>query len=295
MERPKKEEGRRTNNDASVEEVEGLTSDIDAANLVSSNFRDMIETTARDEKAILSGQKPSMRSSTITSGSDDLTMDHLVAVKKLRNFYIVALVVPTLISMWYISAMFFPKDVQQNFSFFLWSTGVLERDDDGTPRICPYKAVCAEGVGQIFLIGISRLSAFASYAAMALTFVSKMHSLIHYLSTTYMSTLVPFESLHDVHHLTGKMFGWSALLHTVAHHLRYIVRGNVDKQFGTAIYISGLIAILAMGCTTLSMSSLLKKRFAFEKRFNVHWMFFVLVVALCFHKERTRVIVLIFL
>ncbi len=213
---------------------------------------------------------------------------------QLRNFYVFALVIPTIFSMWYISGMFFPPEAKEKFGFFLWSPGALTRTEDG-PMICPYAAICAVGVAQIVLVGISRLSAFASYSAMALTFMSKMHSLVHYLSTTYMSSIIPFTSLHDVHNFSGRVFGWSAFIHAIAHYIRYIVRSNVDNQLGTMVHISGIVALIGIGVTTISMSEITKNYITFERRLNSHWAFIIVVIALAFHNERTRVIMLVFL
>ena len=107
--------------------------------------------------------------------------------------------------------------------------------------------------------------------------------------------MIPLESLHEVHKFSGKMFGSLALFHTIMHYLRYIVRKDVDHQISTQVHISGLVAILAMAFVVLSMVKISRTRFAFEKRFNTHWMFLLVVVALLFHNPRTRKIVLTFL
>jgi hypothetical protein len=213
---------------------------------------------------------------------------------QLQIFCFCAIVIPMMLCLWYAAAIVFPPGANERFSFFLWTNGELKKDDQGQPFICPRASICSEGVFQIILIAFARLSAFASYVVMALTFLSKMHSLIHFLSTTYISTLIPFESLHEVHKLTGKMFGFLALIHTITHYLRYIVRKD-SQQLGTQVHISGLVAITAMTIVVLSMSvEGIKKRIAFEKRFNAHWLFVLVILALLFHTERTRKIVLVF-
>ena len=213
---------------------------------------------------------------------------------QLLKFYFIFLVFPCIISMWYILGTFFPPEARANAPFFLWCEGYMARNDNGQVEICPYAAICAQGLAQVILIGISRLTAFASYAAIALTFISKMHSTIHFLSSTYLSTIVPFESLHDVHKTAGNIFAWLALFHTIAHHLRYLLRHQID-QFGTQTYISGAVAMVSIVIITLSMSSLFKKCLKFEVRFNAHWFFVVLVAGLSFHSGRTRIIVSTFL
>ena len=216
-------------------------------------------------------------------------------MSQLQAFYIGVLVIPTIISLWYASAILFPPGANKKFSLFLWTDGAMVINDQGQPSICPRSSICSEGVFQIILLILARLSAFVSYVVMGLTFLSKMHSLVHFLSATYISTLIPLERLHDVHKLTGRIFGSLALLHTISHYLRYIVRNDTDQRIGSQINISGLVAILAMATVTLSMTAYVKQRVTFEKRFNAHWFFLIVVLALLFHTKRTRNMVLIFL
>ncbi len=211
-----------------------------------------------------------------------------------KTFYVGALFVPIIISLWYASAILFPPNARDKAPLLLWDDGHLKYDEQGQPSICPRASICSEGVLQILLIALARLSAFASYVVMGLTFLSKMHSLIHFLSNTCLSIIIPFESLHDVHTLTGKMFGWLAFLHTLTHYIRYVIRKDT-AQLWSQVHISGLIAMLAMATVTLSMSSFVRKRVRFEKRFNAHWLFLLVVLGLLFHTKRTRIIVLIFL
>ena len=204
------------------------------------------------------------------------------------------LVFPMIVSLWFASAILFNPSLRSKAPFLLWTDGALMKNQQGQPVLCPQDSICAEGILQVILIAMARLSAFASYVVMGITFLSKMHSTIHYLSTTYLSTLIPLQSLHDVHKYSGKMFGYLALLHTLTHYLRYILRRDTE-QISTKVHISGLVAILAMAVVVLSMSSIVRKRVAFEKRFNAHWLFLLVVLALLFHTPRTRTIILIFL
>jgi len=220
-------------------------------------------------------------------------LERLQNLSQLKVFCIGALAIPTIISLWYASAILFPPGARKKAGFILWTDGHLKYEQ-GRPIICPRDSICSEGVLQIILIALARLSAFASYVAMGMTFLSKMHSLIHFLSNTYLSMIIPFESLHDVHTLTGRMFGWLAFLHTLTHYVRYAIRRDAD-QIGSQVHISGLFAMMAMAVVTLSMSSYAKKYLAFEKRFNAHWVFLIVVLALLFHTNRTRNIVFIFL
>ena len=151
-------------------------------------------------------------------------------------------------------------------------------------------------VSQIIMVAIARLAAFASYAIMGLTFVSKMHSSLHYLSSTYLSNFVPFEHLHDVHSKMGMMYTWLIFAHTLAHLVRWGLRNELAYTINTRVGLSGAFGMFLMLLVTFSMT--LAKRFAsisFERRFINHWAFTLLVLALCFHNPRCRIVTIIFL
>jgi hypothetical protein len=213
-----------------------------------------------------------------------------------RNFFIFTLIIPTMISLWYATAILFPPGAKDVAPLLLWTPGSFERNDQGQPVICPREVICSEGGFQIFLVTVARLTGFATYPVMGLTFVSKMHSTILFLSSTYLSTLIPLESLHDVHKYTGKIYFYLVIVHTITHYLRYIIRGDSEPLL-TSLHYSGVLGVLSMTVVVLSMSSIMKKVFpnvTFERRFNAHWMFLLLVLALCFHRKRSRIITLIF-
>jgi hypothetical protein len=221
-------------------------------------------------------------------------IERIQNLNRLQLFYLGALVIPTIISLWYASAILFPPTARGKARIFLWADGVMMKNDQGQLSICPRSSICAEGLIQIILIILARLSAFASHVVMGLTFLSKMHSMSHFLSTTYLSIMIPFESMHDVHKLTGKMFAYLALLHTVTHYIRYIVRRDIG-QLGSTVHLSGLIAFLILVIVMLSMSRFIKERLPFENRLKAHWLFPIVVLALFFHTPRTRNIFLVFL
>ena len=225
-------------------------------------------------------------------------------------FHLVAIVLPCLLSMWYSAAVLFPPEARDKYHALLWTDGhlITINSNDGVSTeqqghrggiltLCPRSSICSEGVFQIILIGLARLSAFASYVFMGVTFISKMHFLMRFLSSTYIRTIVPFESLHHVHTNNGKIFAGLAFLHTLTHYIRYILRKDVD-QLGTYVHISGLCCILAMGIVILSMSPIAKKfknrsGGSFDTRIACHWAFVILSIALCFHHGRARTFILI--
>ena len=214
----------------------------------------------------------------------------------IARFYLCAIAAPLLMSLVYSAAIFFPPEARAKSSLFLWTDGHLIIDSGKAPILCPAPLLCSEGVSQIIMVAIARLAAFASYAIMGLTFVSKMHSSLHYLSSTYLSNFVPFEHLHDVNSKMGMMYTWLIFAHTLAHLVRWGLRNELSYTINTRVGLSGAFGMFLMMLVTFSMT--LAKRFAsisFERRFINHWAFTLLVVALCFHNPRCRIVTSIFL
>jgi hypothetical protein len=219
-------------------------------------------------------------------------------IKKIHTFHLATIVIPSIVSLWYSIAILFPPGARTKYYYLLWDDGQLIFNDEGQPSLCPRSSICSEGVMQVVLISIARLSAFASYVVMGITFLSKMHHSIRFLSSSYLRTFIPFESLHHIHENTGTYFAVLAFVHTITHYFRYILRQDIN-QLGTQVHVSGLCGTLSMLIIIISMSSFAKKFKdtigTFERRLNTHWMFVILCIALCFHHERTRIITLIFL
>lgn len=223
-------------------------------------------------------------------------------------------------TMVYAIAILFPPSYRKKVPWLLWTDGALKRNDEGIYSICPRASICSEGVVEIILISISRLTVFVSYTLMAQTFLSKMHCTVHYLSTTYLGKIVPFSQLHRVHTLNGRWFAILAILHTIGHFIRWIKRADMNL-LGTQVGVSGLIAIVAMIMIVWAMSGQQERKtkdqmskveriknlmnrtrgakwvheMTFEKRFNLHYYFmFILVAALLAHTPRCAIITAVF-
>ena len=224
-------------------------------------------------------------------------MSNLLASTRARLATV--LLIPLCASLWYSAAILFPPQLHERFRLVFWDDGNLAiNEENGQPEICPRASICSEGILQIILIACARLSAFASYVYMGVTFVSKMHSLIHFLSKSYLRTIIPFESLHHEHTHHGYIFAILACFHGFTHYLRFILRGDTE-QLATRYHFTGLMGLLAMAVTVLPMSGVVKrffKKVKFETRFHSHLVgIIVLAFFLCLHHRRTRVIMLIFL
>lgn len=86
-------------------------------------------------------------------------------------------------------------------------------------------------------------------------------------------------------------------MHGITHIIRWIIRKDLSL-FGTAVGLSGVIGILCITTTIVSMSSVAKKMkemLKFEMRLATRWISFSgLMLATCFHTPRCRIITIIF-
>jgi len=216
----------------------------------------------------------------------------------ISSFTLFAVLLPMFVSLWYAAAMLLPPEIREDFQitkYFLWTPGDLRKNSSGQVMICPRASICSEGIAQILLIATARITAFASYVTMGLTFFSKMHSTINFLSSTYLETIIPFASLHKIHKWYGLIYAILAILHTIVHLVRWSLRRELGSVGLGRAAVSGYFAtffmILIIWSVTLAKRM---KWMTFERRFNVHWLFTLLAVALCFHTKRTRIITLVF-
>lgn len=225
-----------------------------------------------------------------------------------KKFVIVALVLPCLLLSWYAAAIFFTPSSETSDQhallkkIFLWDEGKLTYDENGRPSVCPRPSICSDGIIQLIMIGVARLTAFTSYVFMAFTFFSKMYFFTRFLSSTYLRKFIPFENLHQVHVRISKIYGGLVLVHVLSHYARYILRRRADlhDQLQSRVHISGFIGIISMLFMITSMT--LMKRFErnwfgkFETRYNLHWFaMVVLCISICFHNNRLGIVTSILL
>lgn len=115
----------------------------------------------------------------------------LARLSIMKRFYVFAVWIPIVISIIYAVAILFPPEARSKAPALLWDNGFLERLENGRYSVCPRPSICSEGFVQLFLLVTARLTAFASYAIMGTTFLSKMHCTIHALSISYLRTFIP--------------------------------------------------------------------------------------------------------
>lgn len=178
--------------------------------------------------------------------------------------------------------------------YIVWTDSAQSRTDDGRFAICPRASICSEGALQVALISVARLTGIGSYVVQGMTFLSKMHSTIHFLSSTYIATIIPFESFHHVHAFIGSTYCGMITLHTIVHLARWALRREMAMCW-TTTGASGIVGMTAMAGVVFVMSpwgkkvSMCGRKLGFEDRFTGHWFFFCLLsAAICFHHPRTR-------
>ena len=215
--------------------------------------------------------------------------------KYFRNAFCGLFCLPLILAVWYSAALFFPMGAHEHLNALLWTPGVLTADSNGTSTVCPKATLCSVGWGEILLLMLSRMTAFALYVSMVITFVAKSHAMAHFLSATYVTHLIPMEYLHEAHKRQGALFCSFALLHTIGHLIRWGVRDEwafVTSQPG----LSGLVAMCLMLVIVLPMAvPAIKKRLSFETRLALHWLFIPMGLTLCWHSTRTAIITLVVL
>ena len=87
---------------------------------------------------------------------------------------------PLLILWWYSLARFLPPSSRQAVPALLWQPGLLI-SSNSTTVLCADAAHCAEGTGQVIMLGFTRFGSDLMYVTLSHVFLTKMHALNHYL------------------------------------------------------------------------------------------------------------------
>jgi hypothetical protein len=178
--------------------------------------------------------------------------------------------------------------------------------------------LCARDAAAMVLVGLARGSAYFIYpgilfvsasrgrdecreigtgrnivtdASRRLVFATKCNALRTWLGRTFLSNYVPFHDLHALHAALGKVVAWGALVHTVAHVVRWAQAGRLDLLYAHVSGRSGVVAIVAAPLVAVPMAwGRAKRRLSFETRKTLHTVFSVVFgVALAAHAPATRI------
>jgi hypothetical protein len=94
------------------------------------------------------------------------------------------------------------------------------------PSIARNELICSQGAVQLWLLMISRTSAFAMYPALVLVFLSKCKALNMHLSHSVVALILPVTDLHSFHVFVGHQIWILTLVHTACHVARWAIRGE---------------------------------------------------------------------
>lgn len=206
--------------------------------------------------------------------------------------------IPSFAAVWWAAAIFFPPQAHLDFPALLLTAGAWISTPNSTHpvEVVPHMYLAAQGYFQIFLLIVARLTAFPLYVAMGNTFLSKCHGLMHALSQTKAAYDVPLERMHHLHKFTGACFASCATAHTIAHLVRWGVRQEM-RFCHSAVGLTGIIAMALMVLVVVPMfwyRLKVPKVMSFETRFNMHWLFLPMLIALFMHASRTFYIMVVF-
>jgi len=196
---------------------------------------------------------------------------------------------PSLILCLYASLVFLPE------SFI--GPGLLHYNQNGTISVCPRRTICSEGPVQLILIAISRLSAYTLYISLVLAMLSKCYCSVHFLSSTMLAVWLPFQWVHELHVVAGKIVFWASIVHTLPHLARWGLRAGSDEIIEMSLVhktgASGLAALLLLIVAVLPMWRLKCVQrccnASFERRHWMHLCAIGMFVALLWHHPNLRV------
>eukprot|EP00581_Thalassiosira_minuscula_P014928 CAMPEP_0183730492 /NCGR_PEP_ID=MMETSP0737-20130205/32987_1 /TAXON_ID=385413 /ORGANISM="Thalassiosira miniscula, Strain CCMP1093" /LENGTH=858 /DNA_ID=CAMNT_0025963009 /DNA_START=206 /DNA_END=2782 /DNA_ORIENTATION=- len=151
--------------------------------------------------------------------------------------------------------------------------------------ICPRETICADDLGSMIFLTISRSTAWFNYPLYMLLFMSKAKNLNNFLQKTALRCWINFSDYHHVHSLFGIIVGIESTSHSFFHILRWARRNNdIQLLWTSSTGITGLTAIILCPFIVLPMTvPYLKRRMSFEWRKGLHYFSIVWCAALMCH------------
>jgi ferric-chelate reductase len=142
--------------------------------------------------------------------------------------------------------------------------------------------------GRLFKkISIHRFCITFFYVALVFVFLSKMRATGSFLAKSPFAIHM-YEDSHELHIYCGWTILYCSLIHGIFHICRWAVQRNLDLLYQHFSGITGLIIISSCLVICLPMT-IFKNRIRYEIRKNLHYLFIVFAVALCFHTPRSAV------
>eukprot|EP01050_Picozoa_sp_SAG11_P008038 SAG11_NODE_690_length_7706_cov_7.429078_2_plen_963_part_00 len=169
--------------------------------------------------------------------------------------------------------------------------GITQWNSFANVTLCPRETICSEGPVEVALLFGSRGSAYFMYPVLGAVFLTKCHGLNSWLANKAISLYVPLVDLHNLHAKMGIMIAMMALVHTIFHVARWVIRGELGHQLSTHVGVSGAIAtaLCVPICLLMRLPQCLKKMISWEFRKGAHMLCVIFGVALCFHTLRLTI------
>jgi len=155
----------------------------------------------------------------------------------------------------------------------------------GDLRICPLAVFCGATPMEMGFMTVSRSSAGLMYPTYFVIFLTKCRTLIHFLSKTFLSELVDFRELHDLHKYFGIFMTVDATVHSVFHISRWGVRNELWLLHAHPTGWSGLYTWVMLALIVFPFwFPFLRKRIPFEYRKPLHYLALPWLILLTFHQ-----------
>lgn len=121
----------------------------------------------------------------------------------------------------------------------------------------------------------------ACCAALVMVYVSKLRVTAAFLKTTPLS-MFSYKDTHELHVYCGWVIVFFSAIHTFFHLARWGVQGNLYLLTHHVSGVTGLVIVLSCACICLPML-FFRDTLKYEIRKNLHYLFIVFGLALCFH------------
>ncbi|CAN0310282.1 unnamed protein product, partial [Phaeothamnion confervicola] len=156
--------------------------------------------------------------------------------------------------------------------------------------VCPITRLCAETPFALFLLSISRFTAGTFYTSAAITFTAKLSLIRIQIQNSFFSDFAHFEP-HDIHQTFGWIAAASAILHSIAHVIRYAIYH--PRKLGNMTSISGILGMVAIVATCAIAYPAEKLRYEIRK--GLHYAFVLVFICLFLHSFNVMVFSAVFL
>lgn len=144
------------------------------------------------------------------------------------------------------------------------------------------RAIVAESIAQMVLLGLSRFSGYFMYPAIVSVFWTKLRATQSFISKTPLNVFC-YQDTHRLHVYCGWVIFIDGCLHTTFHLTRWALQGNLRSLLTThPSGITGSIVIISTCIIVLPMT-VFKRVMKFEMRKYAHYLFWVFCIAMTFH------------